>query len=261
MNELPQRESVFCVDVFTIFPRMIDDYCAQSILGRAQDNNCLKVSTHDLRDFAADRHHSVDDTPFGGGPGMVMMPEPVFCAVESADIVRPLFLLSPAGAVFDQKKAQELASFRDERGRRGFSLLCGRYEGVDGRITKYLVDDEISIGDYVLAGGELAALAVIEAVARLLPEVLGNSESAEEESFSDGLLEYEHFTKPFDFRGMEVPEVLRSGNHAKIAEWRKASALYKTVCKRQDMLEKRGGLSRDELQLLVKYGYRTGPDN
>ncbi|MCL5047522.1 MAG: tRNA (guanosine(37)-N1)-methyltransferase TrmD [Firmicutes bacterium] len=261
MDESIRGGSPFYVNVFTIFPQMIEGYCSQSILGKARENHYLQVNAHDLREFSVDRHHSVDDTPFGGGPGMVMMPEPVFRAVESTDIIRPLFLLSPGGEVFDQRKAEELAELIDSRGRRGFSLLCGRYEGVDARIEEYLTDGEISIGDYILAGGELAALVIIEAVARLLPGVLGNDESAAEESFSDTLLECAQFTKPFDFRGMAVPEVLRSGNHAKIAEWRKTSALFRTLNKRQDMLEKRGGLSRDELQLLIKYGYLSDSDN
>jgi len=259
-EKISESQSTFRIDVFTIFPSMIEQYVDKSILGRAQTAGYLEVIAHDIRDFSRDKHRSVDDSPFGGGAGMVLAPEPVFLAVESADIIRPLFLLSPGGRRFDQQMAHELALSRDESGRRGFSVLCGRYEGVDERIVANLTDGEISIGDYVLAGGELASLVVIEAVARLLPNVLGNSDSTAEESFTEGLLEYAQFTKPFDFRGMCVPEILRNGDHAKIAKWRKASALSKTMRQRQDMIEKRGGLTQDELQLLSEYGYSVDVD-
>jgi len=260
MSITEKSQSPFRIDIFTIFPPMIGQYTNMSILGRAQAAGHLEVIAHDIRDFSKDKHRSVDDSPFGGGAGMVLAPEPVFSAVESADIIRPLFLLSPGGRRFDQQMARELALSRDASGRRGFSMLCGRYEGVDERIVENLVDDEISIGDYILAGGELASLVVIEAVARLLPNVLGNSDSAVEESFTEGLLEYAQFTKPFDFRGMCVPEILRNGDHGKIAKWRKASAISRTVRQRQDMIERRGGLTQEELQLLSEYGYLVDAD-
>jgi len=236
------------VDVFSIFPEMITDYTKQSILGRSIESGLIDISVHDLRLATSDKHRTIDDSPFGGGAGMVMMPEPVFKAVDEVDPQRPLILLGPSGRKFDQKLAQELASLE------GFSFLCGRYEGVDERIRTDLCDDEISIGDFVLAGGELAALMIIEAVARLKPGVLGNESSATEESFSEGLLEYPHFTRPSDFRGLGVPEVLLSGDHAKIERWRKAASIAKTLSLRPDLIEIRGGLSEDENKLLKEFG-------
>ncbi|MEE9415445.1 MAG: tRNA (guanosine(37)-N1)-methyltransferase TrmD, partial [Acidimicrobiales bacterium] len=203
-------DSTLQIDVFSIFPAMISDYVAQSLLGRAIEKSLLMVNAHDLRSHTSDVHRTVDDSPFGGGAGMILMPEPVFDAVEASDAPRPLFYLGPAGRTFDQDMAKELATLD------GFSLLCGRYEGIDERIRTELCDDEISIGDVVLAGGEAAALVVIEAVARLRPGVLGNSTSVEDESFSNGLLEYPQYTRPASFRGLEVPAVLRSGNHGLI---------------------------------------------
>ena len=237
------------VDVFSIFPEMITDYTKQSILGRAIESGLLEVSVHDLRLATTDKHRTIDDPPFGGGAGMVMMPEPVFNAVEEVDPQRPLILLGPSGRKFDQRLADELGSLE------GFSLLCGRYEGVDERIGTDLCDDEISIGDFVLAGGELAALTVIETVARLKPGVLGNESSAKEESFSEGLLEYPQFTRPSSFRGLEVPEILLSGDHAKIERWRKAASIAKTLSLRPDLIEIRGGLSEDENKLLEEFGF------
>ena len=237
------------VDVFSIFPEMITDYTKQSILGRAIESGLLEVSVHDLRLATTDKHRTIDDPPFGGGAGMVMMPEPVFNAVEEVDPQRPLILLGPSGRKFDQRLADELGSLE------GFSLLCGRYEGVDERIGTDLCDDEISIGDFVLAGGELAALTVIETVARLKPGVLGNESSAKEESFSEGLLEYPQFTRPSSFRDLEVPEILLSGDHAKIERWRKAASIAKTLSLRPDLIEIRGGLSEDENKLLEEFGF------
>ena len=179
---------------------------------------------------------------------MVMMPEPVFAAVEAVDPPRPLILLGPGGRRFDQSVAAELAALD------GFSLLCGRYEGVDERIRTGLCDDEVSLGDFVLAGGELAALAIMEAVARLRPGVLGNEASPDDESFADGLLEYPHYTRPADFRGMEVPEVLRSGDHGRVARWRRAGALVRTLALRPDLIEHRGGLTEADLALLEEFG-------
>jgi tRNA (guanine37-N1)-methyltransferase len=237
------------IDVFTIFPDMVGDFASRSLLGKAVEAGSLDVRVHDLRAAASDPHRSVDDTPFGGGAGMVLMPEPLFGAVEAVpDAPRPLLLLSPGGRRLDQAYAHELA------GMPGFSLLCGRYEGVDERVRAHLVDGEISIGDYVLAGGEVAAMVVLEAVGRLVPGVLGNQASVDEESFSDGLLEYPQYTRPASFRGWDVPEVLRSGDHGRVARWRRAQALARTQRSRPDLLDRRGGLTADEQALLVEHG-------
>ncbi len=235
------------VDVFSIFPEMITGYTKQSILGRSVESGLLEISVHDLRLATTDKHRTIDDPPFGGGAGMVLMPEPVFKAIEEVEPQRPLILLGPSGRKFDQRLADELATLG------GFSLLCGRYEGVDERIKTDLCDDEISIGDFVLAGGELAALTIIETVARLKPGVLGNESSVKEESFSDGLLEYPQFTRPSNFRGLEVPEVLLSGDHAKIERWRKAASLAKTLSLRPDLIALRDGLSAEDEKLLEEF--------
>jgi tRNA (guanine37-N1)-methyltransferase len=247
------------IAVCTIFPEAIASYCATSILGRAQVSGALDVVVHDLRDGATDARRTVDDSPFGGGAGMVLMPEPVFLATEAAEqagqLPRPLLLLAPGGRRFDQSVAQELAGLPG-----GFSLLCGRYEGVDQRVSDRLVDGELSVGDFVLAGGELGALVVIEAVARLLPEVLGNEDSAAEESFSDGLLEYPQYTRPAEFRGWEVPEVLRSGDHGAVAAWRRTEAVLRTAQRRPDLLERvaaAGGLSAADVRDLAQHGYHV----
>jgi tRNA (guanine37-N1)-methyltransferase len=236
------------VDVFTIFPTMVEALAGHSLLGRARQAGVVDVRVHDLRSAATDPHRSVDDAPFGGGAGMVLMAEPIFGAVEAADPPRPLFLLGPGGRRFDQAMARELASTP------GFSLLCGRYEGVDERVREHLVDDELSVGDYVLAGGEVAALVVLEAVGRLVPGVMGNEASAEEESFSDGLLEYPQYTRPSSFRGWDVPAVLRSGDHGAIARWRRAMAIARTVERRPDLVAARGGLTHEEQALLSSFG-------
>jgi tRNA (guanine37-N1)-methyltransferase len=235
------------IDVFTIFPDMVDGFADLSLLGRARGRGLLDVRVHDLRSQTADPHRSVDNAPFGGGAGMVLMPEPVFAAVEDVDPPRPLYLLGPAGRTLDQPLARQLAAGD------GFSLLCGRYEGVDARVADHLVDGELSIGDYVLSGGEVAALVVLEAVGRLVPGVMGNAGSADEESFADGLLEYPHYTRPADFRGWEVPAVLRSGDHARVARWRRARALARTVRDRPDLIEARGGLSEADEVLLAEF--------
>ena len=237
------------IDVFSIFPEMITGYTKQSILGRSIESGLLQISVHDLRLATSDKHRTIDDPPFGGGAGMVLMPEPVFKAVEEVNPQRPLILLGPSGRKFNQRLADELVNME------GFSLLCGRYEGVDERIKTDLCDDEISIGDFVLAGGELAALTIIETVARLKPGVLGNESSAKEESFSEGLLEYPQFTRPSSFRDLEVPEILLSGDHAKIERWRKAASIAKTLSLRPDLIEIRGGLSEDENKLLEEFGF------
>lgn len=235
------------IDVITIFPEMVDDFAGQSLLGRARQGGLLDVRVHDLRSTTTDPHRSVDDTPFGGGAGMVLMAEPIYAIVEAVQPPRPLFLLGPGGRKFDQAFAVELAQTD------GFSMLCGRYEGVDERVRSNLVDGEISIGDYVLAGGEVAAMVILEAVGRLVPGVMGNRVSAEEESFNDGLIEYPHYTKPAEFRGMAVPEILRSGDHARVAMWRRAQALHRTVAVRPDLIEARGGLSDEDRRLMDTY--------
>jgi len=235
------------IDVFTIFPDMVTEFADRSLLGRARRNALLDVRVHDLRATTTDPHRSVDDTPFGGGAGMVLMAEPLFAAVEAVDPPRPLLLLGPGGRTLDQAYARELV------GLNGFSLLCGRYEGVDERVREHLADGEISIGDYVLAGGEVAAMVVLEAVGRLVPGVMGNDSSADDESFAEGLLEYPHYTKPADFRGWAVPEVLRSGDHGRIDRWRRAQALRRTLGQRPDLIEARGGLSEDDVALLGEF--------
>ncbi|MFN8052923.1 MAG: tRNA (guanosine(37)-N1)-methyltransferase TrmD [Acidimicrobiales bacterium] len=237
------------IDVFTIFPDMVRDFGAHSLLGKAQERELLDLRAHDLRAHTDDPHRTVDDSPFGGGAGMVLMAEPVFAAVEAADPPRPLLLLSPAGRRFDQAMAEELAATD------GFSLLCGRYEGVDDRVRQHLCDGEVSLGDFVLNGGEVAAFAIVEAVARLVPGVMGNAMSGVDESFSSGLLEYPQFTRPADFRGWEVPEVLRSGDHGKVARWRRAHALARTLRDRPDMIAARGGLSDEDRRLLAEHGF------
>ena len=242
------------IAVFTLFPDAISSYCAMSILGRAQESGVLEVSVHDLRRGALDARRTVDDSPFGGGPGMVLMPEPVFRAVEAVPgAPRPLLLLAPGGRPFTQAVATELAALPG-----GFSLLCGRYEGVDQRVSDHLVDGELSVGDFVLAGGELGALVVIETVARLLPEVLGNEDSALDESFISGLLEYPQYTRPAEFRGWEVPAVLRSGDHAAVAAWRRAQSLLRTATRRPDLLRRlrgEGALTDDDVRSLAEQGY------
>jgi tRNA (guanine37-N1)-methyltransferase len=220
------------VDVYTVFPEYLHGALSASLLGKARAGGLLDLRLHDPRNWSTDVHRSVDDAPFGGGAGMVMMPEPLFAAVEATEPVRPLFLLSPSGRRFDQALATTLAAGE------GFSLVCGRYEGVDQRVADRLCDGELSIGDYVLAGGEAAALVVIEAVARLVPGVMGNTASPEHESFSGGadLLEEPQYTRPAEFRGWAVPEVLRSGDHARIERWRRAQALHRTLARRPDLL-------------------------
>jgi tRNA (guanine37-N1)-methyltransferase len=242
------------VDVFTIFPRLLEAVGSESLVGRARESDLLDLRIHDLRSAATDPRRSVDDAPFGGGAGMVLAPGPVFGAVEAAVPPRPLFLLGPGGRRLDQALVGELAGLGSSPSG-GFSLLCGRYEGVDQRVADHLVDDELSIGDYVLAGGEAAALVVVEAVARLVPGVMGNEASADEESFTDGLLEYPQYTRPAEFRGWVVPEVLRSGDHARVARWRRAEALARTLGRRPDLVEARGGLSDAEVRLLTEHGY------
>ncbi|MEW6085660.1 MAG: tRNA (guanosine(37)-N1)-methyltransferase TrmD [Chloroflexota bacterium] len=227
-------------EVFTLLPEVFPPYFASSILKRASERGLIDVRVHNIREYTHDKHHVTDDTPYGGGGGMVMKPEPVFEAVESVMGPAPLqttgqpvpiILLTPQGRVFTQRLAEELS--RHER----IALICGRYEGVDERIREHLVTDEISIGDYVLTGGELPAMILIDAISRLIPGVLGDPTGAEDDSHSMGLLEYPHYTKPPEFRGWKVPEVLQSGNHAKIEQWRREQSLLRTLTKRPDILE------------------------
>ena len=236
------------IDVFTIFPDLIESWTGASLMGRAIRTGILDLRVHDLRSAAIDPHRSVDDSPFGGGPGMVMSPEPLFRAVEAATPARPLLLLDPSGRPFNQDWAAELAAGG------GFSLLCGRYEGVDQRVADHLADGELSIGDYVLSGGEAAAVVVLEAVTRLVPGVMGNEGSAADESFSHGLLEYPQYTRPAEYRGWDVPDVLRSGDHARVERWRRAQALVRTSKRRPDLMVARGGLTDEERVLLAEFG-------
>jgi tRNA (guanine37-N1)-methyltransferase len=222
------------VDVITIFPEMFPGPMSSSIIGIARERGIVDLRVHDLRDWAHDRHRTTDDYPYGGGPGMVMKPEPIGEAIDAVTALsdsRPVVVfLTPAGRPFDQELAQELA------GHDRLLFVCGRYEGIDERAVA-AADLELSIGDYVLTGGELAAMVVVDAVTRLLPGVLGDDESSVDESFAQGLLEYPQFTRPPSYRGAEVPEVLRSGDHAKIAAWRREQAILKTARVRPDLLE------------------------
>jgi len=219
------------IDVLTIFPGILEGPLRESLLGKAIEAGLVEVRVHDLRDHTEDRHRQVDDESFGGGPGMVMKPEPIFAAAEAVGGSPRAILLSPAGRRLDQALARELAAEPH------LLLIAGRYEGVDERVAIGLPAEEISIGDYVLSGGELPALVLIEAITRLVPGVVGREESLERESFEEGMLDHPHYTRPADFRGMEVPETLRSGNHAAIEEWRRAAAEEKTRRNRPDLLE------------------------
>ena len=236
------------IDVFALFPGLVDGFSAESLLGKARQAGLLDLRCHDIREHTTDVHRTVDDAPFGGGAGMVMRAQPIFESVESADPPRPLFLLGPGGRTFDQAVAHELAETD------GFSLLCGRYEGVDHRVRRHLVDGELSVGDVVLSGGEVAACLVIEAVTRLREGAMGNAASPVTESFGrTGLLEEPQYTRPADFRGYEVPEVLRSGDHARIERWRHAQRLHRTIRDRPDLIEARGGVDDHERALLEEF--------
>ncbi len=244
------------ISVFTLFPDLIEAHATTSLLGRARQAGVLEVCAHDLRRFGVGVHQAVDDAPFGGGAGMVLAPGPVFEAVETAiaegAAARPVFLLGPGGRQLTQRLAHELAQHVVQGG--GFSLVCGRYEGFDQRIHDHLVDGELSIGDVVLGGGEVAAMAVAEAVGRLIPGVMGNGQSAVVESFSDGLLEHPQYTRPAEFRGWSVPDVLRSGDHARVERWRHAQALVRTALRRPDLLATRGPLTAVERKSLTEFG-------
>ena len=252
-------------EVFTLLPEVFPSYLETSIIKRARERGLIKVDVHNIRDYTHDKHHMTDDTPYGGGGGMVMKPEPVFEAVETVlglnkpfdknqdtpqtlpELVSniPIILLTPQGRVFNQTIAKELSAHPR------IALLCGRYEGIDERIREHLVTDEISIGDFVLTGGELPALILIDAIARLLPDVLGDPTGAEDDSHAMGLLEYPHYTRPPEFRGWKAPDILLSGDHAKIDKWRREQALLRTFNKRPDMLEK-AELSKADLKFIER---------
>lgn len=262
-------------EVFTLFPEIFPPYLDSSILQRARQRGLIDVHVHNIRDYTHDKHHTTDDVPYGGGGGMVMKPEPVFEAVESvlgtsrlqAQSVRevgqipahpedtkiykgriPIILLTPQGRVFNQALAGELSQYGK------IALICGRYEGVDERIREHLVTDEISIGDYVVTGGELPVLILIDAIARLLPGVLGDPDGAADDSHASGLLEYPHYTRPPEFRGENVPEVLLSGDHARIAKWRREQSLSRTLERRPDLLGK-AALDKEDIKFLREHGF------
>lgn len=233
-------------DVLSIFPAMLQSPLNFSLLKKAQEKGLIEIGLHDIRDCAQDKHHVTDDAPYGGGCGMVMKVEPVaraLSAVRRPDLQPLVILMSPQGEKFNQKMAAELAEFKH------LIMICGRYEGVDERIREHLADREISIGDYILTGGELSALIVIDAVSRLVPGVLGNDASARTESFSQGLLEYPQYTRPAEYEGLRVPDVLVSGNHAQIERWQRIEAIRRTWLRRPDMLEKIKLSEEDEKNL------------
>lgn len=233
-------------DILSIFPGMFESPFSDSILKRARDNNLVEIRCHDLREYTLDKHRRVDDYPFGGGSGMIMSVEPIARAIGEVKKNRPnahTILLSPAGSRFDQKKAEELSQKEE------LILVCGRYEGVDERVNQNFVDEEISIGDYVLSGGEIPAMVIVEAVSRLIPGVLGDENALDEESFNTDLLEYPQYTRPREFKGNSVPEVLVSGDHKKIRAWQHEQALKKTARQRPDLLAKLDLTEQDKLFL------------
>ena len=231
-------------DIFTLFPDMFQGPFAESMLKRAQERGLLSIALHNIRAATSDKHHVVDDYPYGGGVGMVMKPEPIFTAVEAVYQGGPIILLSPQGRLFSQQIARTLA--QESR----VTLLCGHYEGVDERVCRHLATDELSIGDYVLTGGELAAMVVVDAVIRLIPGVLGADASIQEESHSENLLEYPQYTRPPEFRGWSVPDILLSGNHAQIARWRRKESLRRTRERRSDLFAKLDVSSKLDQKLL-----------
>lgn len=245
-------------DIITIFPELLSSAFSAGVIKKAIEKGLLEIRVHNLRDFTHDKHRQVDDRPYGGGEGMVLKPEPIFEAVEKIKVFpdASVYLLSPQGKRFNSELARALAT------RRQLILICGRYEGVDERVAEYLVDGELSIGDYVLTGGEPAAWVIVDAVARFIPGVVGKSESVMHDSFFDGLLDYPHYTRPREFRGMKVPSVLFSGDHEKILRWRKRKALEKTWRLRPDLLAEKK-LSFEEKRLLddiIKEGNKNEPD-
>ena len=233
------------IDIFTLFPTMFLGPLQESILKRGQERGALTVVLHQIRDYALDRHQMTDDLPYGGGQGMVMKPEPIFNAVRSVVETppTPVILLSPQGRTFTQAAAEELAA------QPRLALLCGHYEGVDERVREHLVTDELSIGDYVLTGGELAAMVVVDAIARFIPGILGAANGAQDDSFATGILEGPQYTRPADYAGMEAPAILRSGDHAAVARWQRKMALRRTVRRRPDLLAE-VGLSDEDHELL-----------
>lgn len=239
------------IDVVTLFPELVESIGQWGVVGRAVQQQSLHLQTHNPRDHATDRHRTVDGRPFGGGPGMVMQAEPLAACIEPIRAAgSPVVYLSPQGRVFDQCMAARFAAMPS------FALVCGRYEGVDERVIDELVDEEVSVGDYVLSGGEPAAMVVIDAVARLLEGTLGHDESAAQDSFSEGLLDWPHYTRPEVWRGREVPAVLRSGDHAAIAAWRRQQALVRTVARRPELIERVSLDDRDK-QLLRDFPATT----
>jgi tRNA (guanine37-N1)-methyltransferase len=239
-------------EVFTLLPEVFPPYLDSSILQRARQRDLVSINIHNIREYTHDRHHVTDDTPYGGGGGMIMKPEPIFEAVESVLGTRPacpVILLDPQGRVFSQTIAKELS------GHQQIALICGRYEGIDERIREHLVTHEISIGDYVLTGGELPALIVIDAVTRLIQGVLGDPGGAADDSHATGLLEYPHYTRPPEFRGWKVPEILLSGDHVKVNTWRKEQSLLRTLARRPDLLES-AKLSERDREFLEKRGFQ-----
>ncbi len=243
------------VDVVTIFPRLVEAGLAEGVVGRARTAGLLDIVVHNLRDFTTDKHHVVDDVPFGGGPGMVMKPEPFFAALgairERRGSPDAVILMSPAGERFTQQGARRLARIGH------IVLLCGRYEGIDERVREALATEELSIGDYVLSGGEVPALAVIDAAARLVPGVVGDEQSVEADSFTRGLLDYPHYTRPAEYEGRPVPDVLLSGHHAEIRRWRREAALQRTSERRPDLLDT-AALDADEREWLKQANRPTG---
>lgn len=240
-------------DIFTLFPEMFAGVFDESILKRAREANLIEIMLHDIRDHTTDKHHVTDDYTYAGGGGMVMKPEPVFAAVEAVLGIPPqvpVILLSPQGRVFTQTIAQEYAQ------QPRLALLCGHYEGVDERVREHLATDEVSVGDYVLTGGEIPAMAIVDAVARLIPGVLGHPTAALQDSHATGLLEGPHYTRPAEFRGWRVPDILLSGNHAQIARWRRREALKRTFERRPDLLE-RAELSEDDKEYLQSLGWKA----
>jgi tRNA (guanine37-N1)-methyltransferase len=238
---------VLKIDIVTVFPEMVEAALAPGVVGRGRQSGLLDIVVHDLRDFTTDKHRVVDDVAFGGGPGMVLKPEPMFVAVdrirEQRGAPAAVVLMSPAGRPFSQHEARRLARLEH------LVILCGRYEGVDERVREHVATEEISIGDYVLSGGELPALVIVDAVGRLIPGVVGDEQSVEADSFTRGLLDYPHYTRPAEYRGHRVPEVLTSGHHAEIRKWRRREALRRTANRRPDLLTT-AALDDEERQLL-----------
>ncbi len=235
------------IDILSLFPQMFEGPFGSGIIQRAISKGLIEIGIHNIRDWAHDKHRTVDDYPYGGGAGMILKPEPVFEAVEQirGEAELPIILLSPQGRLFSQAIARELAGYD------WIMLICGHYEGVDERIRQHLATDEISIGDYVLSGGEIAAMVIVDAVARLIPGVLGSQDSIAEDSHTDGLLEYPHYTRPAVYRGWAVPEVLLSGNHARIAAWRREQAIRRTFKRRPELIDK-AELSLKERRLVSR---------